>query len=1386
MSPWDVTTFTANVDDSGTFPAIQFRGKNSPTTIKFNLAPNQVTNLTFKIGITCAYNGGRPSVAINGQATTDPAASNQPNSRSFTIGTYRGNNTLFTYTLPAGALTAGMNTLTINPISGSTDLGTWLSAGWVYDAVELDGPIAAPTINYVGGSPLVINGTSEPGRNINLTLDGTTPAGNTVASTGGPSGIGKWSITYSAALTPGPHSFTAVASDNAGHTSPVSAPFSFNTSIVTPAIVSATGESGTANASGATTSDRTFTFTGTAGAGDTVSLTRSGTGVIGTMTASGSGAWTFDYSGVALPAGTNEFFATSSNGSGSSPSSAIFTLNIQGPPRITIVRFNPATSTITAGVTAVTFRVTFSSNVTGVTTGAFVLTTSGTAAGTIAGVSAGAGTVFDVTVNNLAGTGSMRLDLKAGNGIVDSGGNPEPGYHAGESYTLVLPTTGNGLWIQSASGGLWSDPASWLNAVIADGSGNSADFSTLDITANNTAHLDSPRTLGSIVFGDTDPTTPASWILDNGGVASNTVTMAGGTPRITVNALGTGANALVVASLAGTAGLTKAGAGTLVLGSSNLLTGPLSLTGGFLQLGPGGSLNLGNNAVNLALNTRLMVEGGAFTTGGQVSAATGQMVIDSGTSSVGSFRTNSDFSAALVVNGGVLTAGDVNIRRNAGTSPDFTSGFVVSGGTAAVSTIGLGTQNSYGSMSIQGGLLTATGPITIANQTTSGRGGAMRVISNGTFTSTDTALGILMCRTNGANANNVASAAFSGGLSTVEKFTLGFDSTVTAGSATITINGGTLYLGSGGIIKNGAAGLATNLNFSSGMLGAKANWSTSLPINLPNGGNVVFKAADVADASHDITLGGVVSGAGGFTKSGGGRLALTGAGTFTGPVAVNAGTLEIDGATGAGSNVVAVNSGGTLTGTGSINRNVSLNSGATLLPGNGAVPGSTLSAASVTWNAGSVMAFTLGSSANQLAIGGALTTGTAGAHNFAFTAGPGLAIGNTYTLVTFGSTDLTAADLSFSGLPVGLTGAFTVTPTSILFEIFGPPVIATQPQNVTVLMGGTANFSVVVNPSPALTYLWFKDGSAIAGASGSSLTINNVQGADIGSYSVLVTNPAGSTASTTAVLSIAATALVNHAPVVNGVVDGSVEQMQAENVTLNSKAVISGDLLVPGTPNLVLNGSPTFGGTVDGSGSATPSGFTVTLNGAATLGQLVRRTDPVSLPLVSAPAPPAGTRNVTLNNASQSVGDWSTVRNLTLNSNVGQIAVPAGAYGDFTANRGSGFTLGVAGATFPSIYYFQNLALNSQAQVQVVGPVIVIVANGFQINGAAVGNPAAPAWLTLNISAGSLALNSGATVYGYVTVASGTLTVSGQIVGGAACDRLTINGSGRLGLFQSP
>jgi rhamnogalacturonan endolyase len=138
-SHWGPVTFTVGSSSTASFPACQFRGTNSPTTIKFNLTSTQAGAAhTLKIGITCAEYNGRPSVTINGHALSNPGASTQPSDRCLTTGTYRGNNTTFSWSIPAADLVSGANTLTITPISGTTDLSPWLSASWAYDCVELD------------------------------------------------------------------------------------------------------------------------------------------------------------------------------------------------------------------------------------------------------------------------------------------------------------------------------------------------------------------------------------------------------------------------------------------------------------------------------------------------------------------------------------------------------------------------------------------------------------------------------------------------------------------------------------------------------------------------------------------------------------------------------------------------------------------------------------------------------------------------------------------------------------------------------------------------------------------------------------------------------------------------------------------------------------------------------------------------------------------------------------------------------------------------------------------------------------------------------------------------------------------------------------------------
>jgi hypothetical protein len=263
-------------------------------------------------------------------------------------------------------------------------------------------------------------------------------------------------------------------------------------------------------------------------------------------------------------------------------------------------------------------------------------------------------------------------------------------------------------------------------------------------------------------------------------------------------------------------------------------------------------------------------------------------------------------------------------------------------------------------------------------------------------------------------------------------------------------------------------------------------------------------------------------------------------------------------------------------------------------------------------------------------------------------------------------------------------------------------------------------------------------------------------------------------------------ALVRHGFSINGRIEGSVQQLSGENTTLNGGGVITGDLLVPGTPNVRQNGHPTFGGVVQGAGSAQPSNYQITLNGNAQLERVFTRTDPVAMPAVNAPPAATGTRDVTLSSPGQSAGDFSTVRDLMLNGNVGMVSVPPGTYRRLTANGGSGFVLGVAGASQPAVYNLNSLTLNGGSRLEVAGPVVLTTATAVTLN-ITMGAAGHPFWLNLKVALGGVTVNGGGALYGAVNAPAGTVTINGNasLTGSLACDRLTINGNGLLRLLQS-
>jgi polygalacturonase/PKD repeat protein len=83
------------------------------------------------------------------------------------------------------------------------------------------------------------------------------------------------------------------------------------------------------------------------------------------------------------------------------------------------------------------------------------------------------------------------------------------------------------------------------------------------------------------------------------------------------------------------------------------------------------------------------------------------------------------------------------------------------------------------------------------------------------------------------------------------------------------------------------------------------------------------------------------------------------------------------------------------------------------------------------------------------------------------------------------------------------------------------PFIITDLQNQTAIPGQNITFAVVADGSQPLSYQWYENTSTLlAGASGSSFTLTNVQPANAGTYSVIVSNTLGTVSSSNAVLTV--------------------------------------------------------------------------------------------------------------------------------------------------------------------------------------------------------------------------------------------------------------------------
>lgn len=528
---------------------------------------------------------------------------------------------------------------------------------------------------------------------------------------------------------------------------------------------------------------------------------------------------------------------------------------------------------------------------------------------------------------------------------------------------------------------------------------------------------------------------------------------------------GDNANTIYSGALSGAgASLTKVGTGTLTLTGNSSYTGMTTGSAGTLEISTGGGVNCG------ALNgAGFLVDGGTLVSSGTTgfTPANNAFRQTAGSSSLGDLTEPNNDGLLVKITGGDFSASSLTLRRTqifttapTAMSPiaaSTTTGLYVNGASANVSlgALTIGTGNSSDTVRVDAGNAVVTNEVLIGH--TSNTRWEILQVNGGSFTSLDSVNGIVLSQNNGTTPNN-SELYLSGGTTTAEKIAFGVATDTVGGSGFLIISGGALYLGSGGIVRPNTAGYASTISLSSGTLGAKADWSSVLPMQL-SGTGFTIKAADASGVAHNISLSGVMSGGGALNKTGGGALALAATNTYTGATTVSTGSLLVNGRLAANS-VVTVADDGALGGAGTVGGPVTVQSGGTLAPGTAGIGTLTFNN-SLTLAAGCTNIFEIGKSplTNDMAkVSGALNNG------------------GTLIVNTVGAGTLTNGDSFKLFNAASYTGAFS--------NVILPPLPAGLGWNTSAL-NTSGTLSVVVIAKPFIAPLAItENGFAFTGTGG--------------------------------------------------------------------------------------------------------------------------------------------------------------------------------------------------------------------------------------------------------------------------------------------------------------
>ena len=413
------------------------------------------------------------------------------------------------------------------------------------------------------------------------------------------------------------------------------------------------------------------------------------------------------------------------------------------------------------------------------------------------------------------------------------------------------PLDGSGIWFTSGSHLTWSNGST--DALWANANNDTAVFGDKNGAAG-TVTLNIAITVGGITF---NPPGSGSYTL-----TSNFITLAGANPTISVN--GSGLSSTINSGLAGSSGLIKSGAGTLVLGHANTYTGGTAINGGTLELNfvaaAANNVIPSTSSVTLAGATLLTQGDGA----GARTQTFGGLTVNAGGSAVQVAQTSGTNIR--------LDLGAIN--RNDGGTVDFALPTGTQGSSNGIRTTSTNAFFSGGAATILGDFATVGGSTWAVSAGTGAAEGNITGLATASYTAVTTT------GTFGAAAADVDFTSGGGNYNFATGLTFNsFRDNVASHNVIAKLGTGTTIIATGGILQTAAANLSFTMQNGT--------------ITSGNGQDLIVSQNSTAS----MIISSVIANNGGtsigLTKSGPGPLTLTGANSYTGGTIINSGTVQV-------------------------------------------------------------------------------------------------------------------------------------------------------------------------------------------------------------------------------------------------------------------------------------------------------------------------------------------------------------------------------------------------------------------------------------------------------------------------------------------------------------